>query len=620
MYMMVIELQKRGENFDVEKYQKLVGTVHFDNMEGVQYTVKKVYSHRGLAVVDRVLYDSEKEGNGSIDTVHLGDVLTYPIIAGAINPKYAGGVVQYPRSGLQPGEKVELISRENNETSSNNSGSNNTQSSSIDSQPNRNDSGVDNIDRVVPDDRSSEEANSNIGVSRYPNRKRKAPTLYKPGHMSRVCSNLMETRVSNSESDSSDETWLVKVANACIEWSLTNGSPLVFEDYVEVESVEVNATTAASSSSSDVRQPMSRKLPRNYEKAIQLPEGDIWLASMNKEKDSLDDLKFGEIVDRPTNRVVMKCRWVYAFKEDENGKVTVYKSRVVIRGDMAIRGIDFFDTYSPVVKMETIRIALALIVMNKLKPLQVDVNTAYLQAELKDEVYMEGIPGFELPPGKVYRLLKSLYGLPQAGRNWNKKFEAHLKSLGFVNIREDLCIFILAREGRIVAIFAVYVDDFLIGTDSDETEKWLLDNIVREFKIKVLGLPALIVGISLNWTPIRKSDGSFERFYAKVHLSNPKTVNGLVKLLESKGHELMIRNTPADPVEKLSKMDCPQADQLELSDVRELRKLYQMVVGSLIWANTTVRFDINAALCLLCRFMSNPGEKHAEAMIWTVGY
>ena len=93
-----------------------------------------------------------------------------------------------------------------------------------------------------------------------------------------------------------------------------------------------------------------------------------------------------------------------------------------------------------------------------------------------------------------------------------------------------------------------------------------------------------------------------------------------MKLLESKGHELMIRNTPADPVEKLSKLDCPQADQLELSDVRELRKLYQMVVGSLIWANTTVRFDINAALCLLCRFMSNPGEKHAEAMIWTVGY
>ena len=104
----------------------------------------------------------------------------------------------------------------------------------------------------------------------------------------------------------------------------------------------MNTTTAASSSSSDVRQPMSRKLPRNYEKAIQLPEGDIWLASMNKEKDSLDDLKFGEIVDRPTNRVVMKRRWVYAFKEDENGKVTVYKSRVVIRGDMAIRGIDFF--------------------------------------------------------------------------------------------------------------------------------------------------------------------------------------------------------------------------------------------------------------------------------------
>ena len=158
-----------------------------------------------------------------------------------------------------------------------------------------------------------------------------------------------------------------------------------------------------------------------------------------------------------------------------------------------------------------------------------------------------------------------------------------------------------------VAILALYVDDFLIGTDSDDTEAWLIKDITKVFKIKVLGLPALTVGITINWTKISKENSLFERFYAKVHLSNPKTVNGLVKLLESKGDKLKIRDVPANPQERLSKVDSPDQDQVNDPEVRAMRQLYQMVVGSLIWAQTTGRFDINAALLHLCRFMSNPG-------------
>ena len=341
---------------------------------------------------------------------------------------------------------------------------------------------------------------------------------------------------------------------------------------------------------------------------------------MDREAKSLEEVKFGEIVDRPKDRKTMRCRWVYALKEDEKGKVAWYKSRAVLRGDLAVHGIDYFEAFSPVLKMETLRIALALIIMNKLKPLQVDVSTAYLHAKLDDEVYMEAIPGYPLPPGKVYRLLKALYGLPQSGRIWNKTFERFIKSLGFVNIREDVCVFILAREGRVVAILALYVDDFLIGTDSDDAEAWLIKDITKVFKIKVLGLPALTVGITINWTKISKENSLFERFYAKVHLSNPKTVNGLVKLLESKGDKLKIRDVPANPQERLSKGDSPDQDQVNDPEVRAMRQLYQMVVGSLIWVQTTGRFDVNAALLHLCRFMSNPGEKHTQAMIWTVGY
>ena len=98
----IIELQRKGETLDVDKYQYLVGTVHYDNNEGVQYIVTEVYSKGGIAQVDRVLYNTSDKDSSSrrdVDAVYLGDVLTYPIILGKPNPKYTGGVAQHPRIG-----------------------------------------------------------------------------------------------------------------------------------------------------------------------------------------------------------------------------------------------------------------------------------------------------------------------------------------------------------------------------------------------------------------------------------------------------------------------------------------------------------------------------------------
>ena len=81
----------------------------------------------------------------------------------------------------------------------------------------------------------------------------------------------------------------------------------------------------------EARRPAAKKLPKSYEKAIESPEGDLWGESMDREVKSLEEMKFGEIVDRPKDRKIMRCRWVYALKEDEKGKVTWYKSRTVLR-------------------------------------------------------------------------------------------------------------------------------------------------------------------------------------------------------------------------------------------------------------------------------------------------
>jgi len=335
----VIELQKDGEVLDIEKYQNLVDTIHFDNQEGVSYLVKRVYAKDGIGVVDRILYNNSDKStatNRNLDTVFLGDVINYPILQGRRNPKYAGGAVRYPRAGSQPGV------------------------------------------------RPTEEAQVAIPVNNHPNR----------------AEGLASNQVAPSlqDSQSSDAVVTVDVRNRSKNRSRS------------LDSVDNSKST-------------SQNLPQ---------------------VDGNKKFKFAKIVDRTSDMHVLPPQWVFALKKDSENRVKLYKSKLVIRGDRAVYEIDYFESFSPVAKMETIRITLALIILNKLKPLQVDVTTAYLQAELDDDVYMGSIPGWKLPYNKIWKLLKSLYGLPQAGRNWNKKFERFLILLGFINIREDRCIFILS--------------------------------------------------------------------------------------------------------------------------------------------------------------------------------
>jgi hypothetical protein len=144
-------------------------------------------------------------------------------------------------------------------------------------------------------------------------------------------------------------------------------------------------------------------------------------------------------------------------------------------GNHAREGIEYFETYSPVCKIASLRLVVALIIHFGLKPVQIDVNTAYLHAPVEEDIYVRAIPGYPLRRGKIYKLLKSLYGLPQAGKNWNDLLDKILKNkLGFIALLEDPCVYILVRNGEIVALFAVYVDDFIAGSKTEEIEAWLI--------------------------------------------------------------------------------------------------------------------------------------------------
>ena len=119
-------------------------------------------------------------------------------------------------------------------------------------------------------------------------------------------------------------------------------------------------------------------------------------------------MNFAVVCDIPSDRVLLPTIWVYKYKTDHNNNIVLFKSRLVVRGDKAIHGYDYFETFSPVAKIDSIRLVLAIIIIYKFKPLQLDINNAYVQSTLQELVYIKSIPGVELPPGKCYRLLRSL--------------------------------------------------------------------------------------------------------------------------------------------------------------------------------------------------------------------
>ncbi|GKD27352.1 retrotransposon protein, putative, ty1-copia subclass [Tanacetum coccineum] len=116
-----------------------------------------------------------------------------------------------------------------------------------------------------------------------------------------------------------------------------------------------------------------------------------------------------------------------------NGTIDKYKARLVIKGYRQREGLDYFDTYSPVAQITSIRMILAIVALRNLEVHKMDVKTAFLNGDLEEEIYMNQPEGFIAPgqEGKVCRLVKSLYGLKQAPKQWHQKFDHTMLESGF---------------------------------------------------------------------------------------------------------------------------------------------------------------------------------------------
>jgi hypothetical protein len=154
---------------------------------------------------------------------------------------------------------------------------------------------------------------------------------------------------------------------------------------------------------------------------------------MNGELSQIEKNKTWELVPRPLNKNVIGAKWVFRNKMDKAGKITRNKARLVCKGYAQVEGIYYGETFSPVARMESIRLILVYAISKHIKVYKMDVKFAFLNGNLEEEIYMEQPDGFQVQEEEqyVYRLKKALYGLKQAPRAWYSRLDNYLRQQGF---------------------------------------------------------------------------------------------------------------------------------------------------------------------------------------------
>jgi len=171
--------------------------------------------------------------------------------------------------------------------------------------------------------------------------------------------------------------------------------------------------------------------PSTFQEAVSGTDASLWMTAMQEEVEALHKNKTWSLVELPKGRKAIGCKWVYKIKRDSNDQVERYRARLVVKGYAQKEGIDFSEIFSPVVRLTTIRVVLALCAAFDLHLEQLDVKTAFLHGELEEEIYMLQPEGFKEKENLVCRLNKSLYGLKKAPRCWYKRFDSFIISLRY---------------------------------------------------------------------------------------------------------------------------------------------------------------------------------------------
>ena len=282
---------------------------------------------------------------------------------------------------------------------------------------------------------------------------------------------------------------------------------------------------------------------------------------------------------------------MYKIKRRTDGSIERFKARLVARGFSQQYGLDYDETFSPVAKLTTIQVLLALAANRDWSLWQMHVKNAFLHGELDREIYMGQPMGFQSEdhPEHVCKLKKALYGLRQAPRAWYGKIAEFLTHSGYSVTSADSSLFVKAKGGR-TAIVLVYVDDLIITGDCEEENLQTKKNLSVRFQMKELGQLNHFLGLEIDCT----QNGIF--------LHQQKYSKDLLKRFA------MLKCKPiSTPIEPNAKLCALEGKDLEDAT------MYRQLVGSLIYLTLT-RPDISFAVGVMSRYMQSPKKTHLESV------
>jgi len=194
------------------------------------------------------------------------------------------------------------------------------------------------------------------------------------------------------------------------------------------------------------------------------------------------------------------CKWVYKIKTRSDGSLERYKARLVDRGFQQEHGRDYDETFAPVAHMTTVRTLLAVASVRQWSISQLDVKNAFLNGELREEVYMQPPPGYSVPDGMVCHLRRSLYGLKQAPRAWFERFSSIVTDAAFKPSDHDPALFVhTSPRGR--TLLLLYVDDMIITGDDSQFIEFVKKRLSDKFLMSDLGPLRYFLGLEVSSTP-----------------------------------------------------------------------------------------------------------------------
>ncbi|KAM2132483.1 hypothetical protein ACFX1Q_013870 [Malus domestica] len=331
-----------------------------------------------------------------------------------------------------------------------------------------------------------------------------------------------------------------------------------------------------------------------------------WQEAMKSEMDSMYQNQVWTLVDPPEGIVPVGNKWVFKRKIGIDGNVETYKASLVAKGYRQTEGIDYEENFSPVAMIKSIRILLAIAPYHDYEIWQMDVKTAFLNGYLEEELYMTQPEGFmfKSEKTKVCKLQRSIYGLKQASKSWNIRFDTEIKTFGFTQNEDDNCVY-QKVVGEVVVFLVLYVDDILLfGNDTailSSVKVWLS----KTFHMKDLGDASYVLWIKLYRDRSRKLIGLSQSMYIDKVLSR-------FQMEQSKKGFLPVRHGI-----HLSKSMEPKTPE----EIRQMNMIpYASAIGSLMYAMICTRPDIAYAVSITSRYQSNPGPEHWAAVKTVLKY